>query len=349
MKEALFYKQEGKNGVVRCSLCARRCLIPEGKRGFCMVRENTKGRLYSLVYGKICSANLDPVEKKPLYHFWPGSTAFSISTVGCNFRCKFCCNWQISHSKEIFGEDMTPEQVVERAKSSGARMISYTYTEPTIFFEFAYDTARLAKKEGLLNTFVTNGYTTPEAIRKIAPYLDAATVDFKASGNPKFYKEYASVPDVGPIFEALLEYRKQGVFLEITDLLVPGIGDSSKETEKLVDWIIENLGTEAPLHFLRFYPAGMMMDVPFTPPETIENARKMAMTKGMKYVYSGNTPSMEGESTRCPSCGKVVIGRSGFSVTELALGKGNTCQYCGWKVAIVGTPGRQNLFSTRLG
>lgn len=349
MKEALFYKPEGAG--VRCNLCARRCLIPEGKRGFCMVRENAKGRLYSLVYGKICSTNLDPVEKKPLYHFWPGSTAFSISTVGCNFRCKFCCNWQISHSKEIFGEDMTPEQVVELAKSSGARMISYTYTEPTIFFEFAYDTARLARKGGLLNTFVTNGYTTPEAIRKIAPYLDAATVDFKASGNPKFYKEYASVPDVGPIFEALLEYKKRGVFLEITDLLVPvpGIGDDPKETEKLVDWIAGNLGRDVPLHFLRFYPAGMMMDVPFTPPETIETARKMAMTNGMKYVYSGNMQSAEGENTHCPSCGKVVIGRRGFSVTELALGAGNTCQHCGGKVAIAGTPRRQNLFSTRLG
>lgn len=315
-----------------------------------MVRENRKGRLYSLVYGKVCSANPDPVEKKPLYHFWPGSTALSISTVGCNFRCKFCCNWQISHSREIFGEDMTPEQVVELAKSSGARMISYTYTEPTIFFEFAYDTARLAKKEGLLNTFVTNGYTTPEAIREMAPYLDAATVDFKASGNPKFYREFASVPRVEPVFEALLEYRKRGVFLEITDLLVPGIGDDPRQTEKLVDWIIENLGADVPLHFLGFHPSGMMMDIPFTPAKTVENARRKALEKGMNYVYSGNLPSAEGENTYCPSCGKAVIGRSGFSVTELALGGSNACLYCGGRVMVIGAPKkRQNLFSTRMG
>lgn len=314
-----------------------------------MVRENRSGKLYSLVYGKICSTNLDPVEKKPLYHFWPGSTSFSISTVGCNFRCRFCCNWQISHSAEIFGENMTPERVVELAKSSGARMISYTYTEPTIFFEFAYDTARLARKEGLLNTFVTNGYTTPEAIEAIAPYLDAATVDFKASGNVKFYREFASVPKTEPIFEALLEYKRRKIFLEITDLLIPKIGDNIRDTEKLVDWILENLGAEVPLHFLRFFPAGMMMDAPFTPLETIENARRMAMEKGMKYVYSGNLPSKTGDDTHCPSCGKVVIERRGFSVTGLALGRGNTCKYCGSKVAIVGTPGRQNLFSTRPG
>lgn len=315
-----------------------------------MVRENRSGKLYSLVYGKICSTNLDPVEKKPLYHFWPGSTAFSISTVGCNFRCKFCCNWQISHAKEIFGEDASPEQIVKMAKSSGARMISYTYTEPTIFFEFAYDTARLARKDGLLNTFVTNGYTTPEAIRQIAPYLDAATVDFKASGNGKFYREFASVPRTEPIFEALLEYKRRNVFLEITDLLVPKIGDNIRDTEKLVDWIIENLGSDVPLHFLRFFPAGTMMDTPFTPPETVAKARRMAMAKGMKYVYSGNLSSKEGgEDTHCPSCGEVVVERSGFSVTGLALGKGNTCKHCGSKVAIVGMPSRQNLFSTRPG
>lgn len=347
MKEAMFYKPE--RAGVRCSLCARRCLICDGKRGFCMVRENRGGKLYSLVYGKVVSANLDPVEKKPLYHFWPGSTAFSISTIGCNFRCMFCCNWQLSHSKEIFGQEMTPEQIVGLAKSSGARMISYTYTEPTVFFELAYDTARLARREGLLNTFVTNGYTTPEAIKEIAPYLDAATADFKASGNPKFYLEYASVPKVEPIYEALLEYRRQKIFLEITDLLVPKIGDNPKETGKLIDWLIDNLGIDVPLHFLRFFPAGTMVDTPLTPPETIENARKMAMERGMRYVYSGNLPSGEGENTYCPSCGKVVIGRIGFSVTELAIGKGNACTYCGSKVEIVGTPSRQNLFSTRLG
>ncbi|UCE43583.1 MAG: AmmeMemoRadiSam system radical SAM enzyme, partial [Candidatus Bathyarchaeota archaeon] len=302
MKEAMLYEQASEKKV-KCNLCGRRCVVPEGKVGFCLVRRNERGRLYSLVYGKPCSACVDPIGKKPLSHFHPGSLVMSIATVGCNFRCLFCDNWAISQEKTITGSDFPPERVVGAAKENGCSGISYTYTEPTIFFEYAYDTAVLAHKEGLFNTFVTNGYLTPEAVRMISPMLDAATVDFKGAGNPEFYKEFSAVPSVEPIYKALKQMKKEGIHLEITDLVVPRIGDSLEEIRKLAEWVRDNLGKDTVFHLLRFHPNYQTTDIPSTPLRTLEGAYDMAKEAGLNYVYMGNVPGHRCENTYCPSCG----------------------------------------------
>jgi len=335
LKEAMLYERlEGLK--VRCNLCARRCLIPDGKLGFCRVRENRGGILYSLVYPKVCSYAVDPITKKPLAHFHPSTSVFSLATVGCNFNCLFCDNWVISHSKDIRGDEIPPENIVRLAKDYGCEGISYTYTEPTIFFELAYETSKLARKEGLFNTFVTNGYMTTEAIRTIAPYLDAATVDFKGSGEPEFYRRLMSVPSVEPIFEGLLEMKRCGIHLEITNLLVTKYGDSLEGVRRLARWIRENLGPEVPFHILRFHPDFRLMDVPSTPIETLEKACEASREEGLHYVYIGNVPGHRYENTYCPACGELVVGRFGFDITRWRLKEGNLCPKCGAKIAIIG-------------
>ena len=324
--------EKNPKGGLKCNLCARHCVIADGKRGFCGTRENVKETLYAVNYGKACSLAIDPIEKKPLYHFHPGSRALSVATLGCNFRCKFCCNWQISQAD--FGilseDDVSPERIVEIAKREKVEVISYTYTEPTVFFEYAYDTAKLAKKEGLLNTFVTNGYSTPEMIKMISPYLDAATVDFKGSGNPEFYKEFCSVQKVEPIYDALLAYKREKVFVEITDLLVPGPnGSSMADVEKLCRWIVENLGGLTPIHFLRFFPSNRMMDAESTPDKTLKDALEVAKKEGLKYVYAGNVPWEQ--DTCCPKCGATLIKRDYFFASEVKLKKDGACPKCGTK------------------
>lgn len=334
-KEAMLYERaEGLK--VRCKLCARRCSIPEGSVGFCRVRKNVGGKLISLVYGKACAANPDPIEKKPLYHFHPGSYVFSIATIGCNFRCKFCDNWTISQETEIYGTELPPEKVVELAKRYGCQGISYTYTEPTIFFEYAYDTAKLAKEAGLFNTFVTNGYMTPEAVEAISPYLDAATVDFKGGGDPDFYRRFSEVPSVEPIYECLREMRRRGIHIEITNLVVPREGDSVERIGELASWIRDELGPDTPLHLLRFHPNYEVLYLPATPVESIEKAREAALNAGLRYVYVGNIPGHPGENTYCPSCGALLIERWGFDILKWELADGNKCPKCGERIAIVG-------------
>lgn len=313
---------------VKCNLCGWRCVIPSGKKGRCMVRENRAGTLHTLVYGRAASYAVDPIEKKPLYHFYPGSTALSVATVGCNFRCAFCDNWSISQETDIIGEDLPPEGLVLMAKSMGCRSISYTYTEPTIFFEYAYDTARLAHQEGILNTFVTNGYITPEAVRVLDGYLDAATVDFKGNGDPEFYKRLCGALSVDPVYDALLAMKKQGIFLEITDLIVPGIGDSTASFTKLVKWIVENLGDDIPFHILRFFSSFKYEGPDDVPPNRLAELWELASHLGMKHVYLGNVMDERYSNTRCPKCGKVVIDRVGFSVSSVNL-DGNRCAFCG--------------------
>ncbi|MFW9934999.1 MAG: radical SAM protein, partial [Candidatus Thorarchaeota archaeon] len=232
MHEAMLYNTLEDNKI-ECYLCSRRCTIADGKLGYCQVRKNEDGTLYSLVYGKACSANPDPIEKKPLWHFRPGSLVMSVATVGCNFRCLFCQNWQISHEREIIGRNISPEKIVDLALNTGCTGVSYTYTEPTIFFEYALDTAKIAQEKGLFNTFVTNGYMTTEAVNTIAPYLNAATVDFKGNANPTFYKKYCNVPSVDPIYESLKAMKAAGIHIEITNLLVSDVGDDIQEAETL--------------------------------------------------------------------------------------------------------------------
>lgn len=331
----MFYKK--LKDAIKCETCARGCVIAEGQLGFCRVRKNIKGKLYSLTYGKICSAAIDPIEKKPLYMFAPGSHTLSISTVGCTFNCKFCCNYAISQGwNEVTGEEFTPEAVVELAKNQSCEGISYTYTEPTVQLEFAYETAKIASEKGLYNMFVTNGYTTPKAIKKISKYLNAATVDFKGSANPEFYKKFSLVPRVEPIFDALLAYKKNKVYVEITDLLIPKVGDNLDDFKKLCKWVVDNLGDETPLHILQFFPTFKMLDLPRTPLTTLEKAYDIAKKEGLKYVYLGNV-SHRKENTYCPNCGTLAIERTILGVNKFSLKKDLKCLKCGNKIPIFGS------------
>ena len=335
LHEAMLYEVL-QDKRVKCNLCARRCLIGDGATGFCLVRKNEGGTLYSLTYGKAVSACVDPISKKPLSHFNPGALVMSIATAGCNFRCQFCDNWMISQEKGVGGKNFLPEEVVKATKENNCQGISYTYTEPTIFMEYAYDTAKLARQVGFFNTFVTNGYMTPEAVRAIAPYLDAATVDFKGGGDPEFYKTFSAVPSVEPIYEALKEMRKNGIHIEITNLVVPKIGDSIAKIEQLATWIRDFLGKNTPFHLLRFHPEYKMTTIPATPIETLEKAYLATKNTGLNYVYIGNVPGHPSENTYCPNCNELLIKRYSFEITKWNLTKGMRCPVCGQEIPIKG-------------
>jgi pyruvate formate lyase activating enzyme len=335
LHEAMLYRKVEDNKV-KCDLCARRCLINDGGTGFCLVRKNEGGKLYSLVYAKAISACIDPMEKKPLFHFNPSASVLSIATVGCNFRCQFCDNWMISQEKNMNGKHFPPDEVVKAAMNNGCQGISYTYTEPTIFFEYAYDTAKLARQVGFFNTFVTNGYLTPEAVKTIAPYLDAATVDFKGGADPDFYKTFSAVPSVEPIFEALKEMRRNGVHVEITNLVVPKTGDSIERIEQLAVWVKDALGKDTPFHLLRFHPDYQLTTVQSTPIETLEKSYAAAKAAGLNYVYIGNVPGHPAENTYCPSCNELLIKRYSFEITRWNLTKNMHCPVCGKDIPIEG-------------
>jgi len=333
--EAMLYEKKEKNRV-KCNLCGRRCLINEDATGFCLVRKNVNGVLTSLVYGKAVSAAVDPIGKKPLSHFNPGALVMSIATAGCNFRCKFCDNWMISQDRTIPGKDFPPDQVIKTARDKNCYGISYTYTEPTVFFEYAYDVAKIAHKVGFFNTFVTNGYLTPEAVKTISPILDAATVDFKGGGDPDFYKNYSSVPTVEPIYEALKEFRRNGVHIEITNLVVPKIGDSSDRIKEMATWIKEILGKDTPFHLLRFHPDYKMTTNQGTSVEIMEKAYMTARNAGLNYVYIGNIPGHPAENTYCPKCNELLIKRHSFEITRWNITKDKRCSVCNNKIPIVG-------------
>lgn len=335
LHEAMLY-EKSENKKVNCFLCARRCLINDGGTGFCMVRKNEDGTLFSIVYAKATSAGVDPIEKKPLSHFNPGALVMSIATPGCNFRCQFCDNWMISQEKNMTGKDFPPEDVVKATRDNGCQGISYTYTEPTIFFEYAYDTARLAHQVGFFNTFVTNGYMTPEAVKTIAPYLDAATVDFKGGADPEFYKTFSSVPSVTPIFEALKEMKRNDVHIEITNLIVPKTGESIERIKELATWVKDALGKDTPMHLLRFHPDYKMTTIPSTPTDTLEKAYVATKDAGLNYVYIGNVPGHPCESTYCPNCNELVIKRFAFEIARWNLTKDMRCPVCGTEIPVKG-------------
>ncbi len=332
MREAMLWEPLGDSRV-RCNLCAHRCVIPEGKRGICLVRENRGGKLYTLVYNRIVSQALDPIEKKPLFHFLPGSAALSIATVGCNFRCDFCQNWEISqypheHGGAVIGERVSPELLVRQAKSAGAQVIAYTYTEPTVFFELAYDTARLAAAEGLKNVFVSNGYLTEETAREIAPYLHGINIDLK-SFSDEFYRRHCGAT-LQPVLDTIELMVKLGIWVEVTTLIIPGWNDSDDE----LSWIAQFLAgvsPDIPWHISRFIPAYKVFDRPPTPLDTLRRASEIGREAGLKYVYIGNIPG-EGEDTVCPHCGEVLIRRRGFYVLENKL-TGGRCPKCGSEIA----------------
>ena len=337
LQEAMLWEKE-RNGI-RCSLCARRCFVAKDKRGFCNVRVNLDNKLYTLNYGKLIAVNVDPVEKKPLFHFYPASTSLSIAAQGCNFRCQFCDNWEISQSVDgesmkIAGEAYTPEDIVKLAEKNGCKSISYTYTEPTIFFEFACKTAKLAHRSNIMNTFVTNGYMTDEAVKKISKFLDAATVDLKASADPAFYKSFMSVPDVEPIFHCLRRLKKQRVHIEITNLIVPQIGDDAEKCGKLAERVNTELSANVPFHVLQFHPSYKMLELPLTPVSVLEKCVREAKVAGLRYVYLGNVLGHADESTYCYNCGELLIKRTGFVVEKINM-VNECCPNCGFKISVL--------------
>jgi len=319
---------------VRCGLCAHRCVIAKGKRGICQVRENRGGVLYSLNYGRLVSENVDPIEKKPLFHLLPASLSYSIATVGCNFRCKHCQNYEISQYPRLYGGEIpgrtrTPEEVVEAARRAGCRSISYTYVEPTIFYEFAFDTAKKAVEAGLANVFVSNGYTSPEATREIAPFLTANNIDLKAYTD-RFYKEVCGAR-LQPVLDTIKLMKELGVWVEVTTLVIPGWNDSDEELKDIAGFI-HSVSPEIPWHVTRFWPTYQMTDRPPTPHETLRRAREIGLSAGLKYVYIGNIPDADGENTYCPACKTLVIERSGFQARQVHLAQGK-CAACGEKIA----------------
>ncbi len=336
MKEAMFYERL-KEGKVRCHLCAHYCVIKPGKRGICAVRENRDGTLWSLVYGKVIARHIDPIEKKPLFHFHPGSRSYSIATVGCNFRCLHCQNWEISQypkrHPDIPGEDLTPEDVVAEAERTGCQSISYTYTEPTIFMEYAYDCARLAHERGIKNVFVSNGYTSPEAVRAMAPYLDGNNIDLK--GDDDFYKKVVGAR-LQPVLNTIKLMKELGVWVEVTTLIIPTYNDSEEFLRWVADFI-RSVDPAIPWHVTQFYPAHKLLDRPRTPVSTLRKAREIGLKAGLRYVYEGNVPGEGGESTYCPSCGEVLIERFGFSLTRVEM-KDGRCRKCGAAIDGVGMP-----------
>jgi len=360
LHEARFYETL-PDAQVLCTLCPHDCRIREGGRGACGVRYNQNGVLYTLVYDRVVSRSVEPVEKKPLYHFYSGSTAYSIGTVGCNLRCAFCQNWQISQwpkehlpkrlapsgeietqepicprlaelEEAIPGERVTPQAIVEAALAAGATSIAYTYTEPTIFYELAYDTAVLAREKGLKNIFVTSGYISEAPLRELATVLDAANVDLK------FFKEksYRRISRVRmqPILEAIRLYHELGVWLEVTTLIIPGVNDSDEELKAIAEFV-HSVGVEVPWHVSQFYPAYKMLDRPVTPMETLQRAGDIGRAAGLRYVYEGNVPGEKGENTYCYKCDSLLIDRYGFYVRANYIRNGR-CPDCGAMIDGIG-------------
>ncbi|MBN1509168.1 MAG: AmmeMemoRadiSam system radical SAM enzyme [Sedimentisphaerales bacterium] len=337
LKQAVLWDSAG-GGRVQCRLCNFHCLIGKGKLGHCHVRKNIGGTLYSLNYGKVCAANPDPIEKKPLYHFHPGSRSFSIAAVGCNFRCDFCQNWQISQAAletgRIDGEDTLPEQVVTAAVRTGCKSIAYTYTEPTVFMEFCNDCARPAKEKGLANVFVSNGYMTRDAIDYAADWLDAINVDLKAF-NDDYYRRLCG-SRLQPVLDSIAHIARQTkIWIEVTTLLLPGQNDSEDELKKLTEFLVTQAGPDVPWHISRFYPQYKYTDSAPTSLESMQRAERIGQAAGLHYVYLGNVAGTDSENTRCYNCGQMLIERVGYRIVANHI-KDSKCPKCGTQIAGVG-------------
>lgn len=327
IKEAMLYDKLD-NSKVRCFLCAHRCEIGLAGFGICGVRKNIDGALNTLVYAEVIAANIDPIEKKPLYHFLPASTSYSLATIGCNFKCGFCQNWQISQSSKRTSalpqkSRLMPEEAVKEAKSAGARSISYTYTEPTIFFEYAYDTAKLAKSRSLKNVFVSNGFITPEALETISPYLDAINIDLK-SFSEGFYINVCK-GKLAPVLASIRLAKKLDIWLEVTTLIIPGQNDSEQELSSIAEFIA-GVGKDIPWHISRFHPDYKFLTQASTSKQVLEKAKKIGESAGLRYVYPGNI--LEGFDTHCYSCSNVLLKRAYFDLTENNITNGK-CSFCG--------------------
>ncbi|MFC1624437.1 AmmeMemoRadiSam system radical SAM enzyme [Candidatus Omnitrophota bacterium] len=312
---------------VKCLLCPTGCELRSGERGDCRARMNIGGKLETLVYGKPCSMHIDPIEKKPLFHYLPGTGSFSIATAGCNLHCMYCQNWEISQREpeNVRHIDLSPEELVREAINAKCRTIAYTYSEPVIFFEYAADAARLAHKEGLLNVWVTAAYINPEPLKEAVTFVDAANIDLK--GITDKYYNTMSKGTLQPVLNAIKTMKKEGVWIELTNLVVPTYNDTGEDFSKLCDWIVENVGGEVPIHFSRFWPMFQLKNLPPTPVEVLTHARNIAMSKGIHYAYVGNVPGHEGNNTYCPMCKNVVIARQGYMVLEYNI-TGGKCKFC---------------------
>ena len=317
-----------EGGDIQCELCPRQCRVPEGKRGFCRVRENQDGKCYSLVYGNPCAIHLDPIEREPFFHVLPGTKALSIATAGCNFECKFCENWEIALASpdDVYSYEIPPEVMVKRAKDMRAHSIAYTYAEPVVFYEYMLDTAHSAKEAGLLNVIHTNGFINPDPLRNLCNVLDAAQIDLKGFTDT-FYRELCS-GELAPVLETLKTLKQEKIHMEITNLIIPTKNDEMSGVRDMCLWLKKELGADTPIHFSRFYPLHKLKRLPPTPVSTLEKAREVALSSGLEYVYIGKIPGHEGWHTFCPKCKKIVIQRTGFMISEMHLKEGN-CGYCG--------------------
>jgi pyruvate formate lyase activating enzyme len=329
-KEARFYDKL-QNGTVQCRVCPRQCVMREGEHGFCSTRENHGGKLYSLVYGRISARQTDPIEKKPFFHFLPGSMAYSIATVGCNLTCKFCQNFQISQAKpgEFPLEIMSPDIAASNTMAAGAQSIAFTYNEPTVFTEYVYDCSAAARKSGIRSVVISNGFINPAPVERLSEVISAYKVDFKAFSQ-SFYREVTG-GDREPVLNTVRLLKKLGVWMELVHLTIPTLNDSESDFKGMGDWLMGEVGPDVPIHFTRFHPMYRLTNLPVTPVSTLEKARDILRGKGMRYVYIGNVPGHPAESTSCPKCGKVIIERDGYSIRQIKMKKG-ACGWCGTSI-----------------
>jgi pyruvate formate lyase activating enzyme len=331
-KEALFWEViDEKEKTVQCLLCPRGCILKPNQKGYCTVRINIDGKLYTMTYNHPVSIAVDPIEKKPVFHMLPGTKSFSLATAGCNLRCIHCQNWEISQRplEEIPFYELTPQEIVKMAIESGSKSISYTYTEPVIFYEYMLDIAKEAKKHNLRNVMVTSGYINLAPLDELVKYIDVFRVDLKGFSE-NFYRKLAA-GKLQPVLDVLKYLKQKGAFIEVVNLVIPTWNDNPDEIKKMCQWIKQNLGDETPLFFSRFYPMYKLTNLPPTPVETLEKAYSIAKEVGLKYVYIGNVPGHPYESTYCPKCKKVLIKRVGYSVLENNI-KNGKCKFCGQKI-----------------
>ena len=325
--EARYYEKL-PDRKVRCTLCPWQCVVGPGERGYCDVRANREGTYYSLVYGRIAANHNDPIEKKPLYHFLPGSAAFSLATAGCNVDCKFCQNWELAQQKPeaLYSVAFTPEEVGDYAKRWGCQAVAYTYNEPTVFTEFIHDVALCGRERGLKSVVISNGFINKKPLLDLCGVIDAYKVDLKAF-TEKYYQEVVG-GRLAPVLDTLVTLKSQGVWTEIVYLTVPTLNDDPQEIRNMVKWILQTLGSDVPLHFSRFYPRYKLKNLPPTPVTTLEKLRNIGLDGGLHYVYMGNVPGHEGENTICPNCRKTVIRRVGYRIFENHT-VGGACSFCG--------------------
>ena len=327
------YWNKVKDRIVQCVLCPRKCIIDNGQRGLCTVRVNRDGTLYTLGYGNPVAVHIDPIEKKPFFNVLPGENAFSIAVAGCNMRCLFCQNWQISQARpdEVAAYDMPPEMVVSEAIKNNCPFIVYTYTEPTVFYEYMLDISKLARSRGLRNGMHTCGYINEKPLKELLKYMDAVNVDLKGF-NEEFYRKMGAFASLEPVLNTLKTVKREGVWLEITNLIIPGLNDDPKEIKRMCEWIRGELGPDTPIHFSRFMPSFKLQNLPPTPVSKLEEAYKIAKDTGLEYVYIGNVPGHAGEKTYCPQCKKLIIDRTGYRINENNVKLGR-CKFCARSIA----------------